>query len=419
LRFYFLKVGGDLKVGLLLSFFFEDDQDAGRYSYYGIMGLRHRGYRACYAVLNGDDIEVGRVNPWSESWSLPSGHAVVAGIEPIASMGVTSKNGRKVVVISEGACNPDSIAQLIASSQSVDEAASSILSKEALDSCAFIGLTSDGNFVAFRGKNGIRPLSLGGYGFESVYFATETAPISLMGGEYRYDLRPGEVIYGSKTFMESFSLKSGIRATSLFEYIYLARPDSYVDGVNVYLFRKAMGAKAAKRHKALVDVVVGVPETALPYALGYSEEKRVPMELAFVSTIGRVRTAVAPLSHEERLMTLSLKLNPVPQVFEGKSVAIVDDSVVTGLTLKTVIHRLRRTQAVKEVHVIVSSPKIVDTCPYGVNRTDPHTLIARVLSDEEIRRALDADELVWLSLDDALEYLNSYGINPCRRCMKP
>ena len=403
-------------MGLLLNFFFERDQDAGRYSYYGIMGLRHRGYRASYAILNSNDIEIGKINPWSEEWSLPRGYAVIAGIEPIASIGLASQNGKKAVVASEGLCNPKEIAKILASSK-VDEAVQKIFSIEENDSCALVGLTNEGEFIAYRGKNGIRPLSLGGYGFESVYFATETAPIKLMGGEYRYDLRPGEAVYGSRTFLERYSIGGGKRATSLFEYIYLARPDSYVDGVNVYLFRKSMGAKAARKHSTNVDVVVGVPETALPYALGYAEEKNVPLELAFISTIGRIRTAIAPLSQEERLMTLSLKLNPVPNVFEGKSIAIVDDSVVTGLTLKTVIHRLRRIQAVKEVHVIVSSPKIVDSCPYGVNRLDPKSLIARTLDDEKIKRVLDADDLTWLSLEDALKYLESFGIDPCRRCM--
>ncbi len=405
-------------MGILLTFFFETDQDSGKYSYYGIMGLRHRGYRASYAVLNGNGIEIGRINPWSEKWSLPKGYAVIAGIEPMASLGLASGNTKKVAVVSEGLCDPERVAKILASFKKIDEASSEVISKESMDSCAFVGLTSDGEFIAYRGRNGIRPLSLGGYGFESVYFATETAPITLMGGEYRHDLRPGEVVYGSRTFLESYVLEGGKRTTSLFEYIYLARPDSYVDGINVYLFRKTMGAKVARRHNSThIDVVVGVPETALPYALGYAEERNVPLELAFVSTVGRMRTAIAPLSQEERLMALSLKLNPVPNVFEGKSIAIVDDSVVTGLTLKTVVHKLRRTQAVKEVHVIVSSPKIINACPYGVNNIDPNTLIARVLDDEKIKRALDVDDLIWLSLDDALEYLRSFGIDPCRRCM--
>ncbi len=402
---------------MLLVYFFEKDQDAGKYAYYGIMGLRHRGYKASYAVLNDIGLEIGEVNPWSNGWSLPKGYAVIAGVSPVASSAFVTYNGKKLAVISEGACNPKSLAEALVREASLKDMVEKALSLEFLDPCAFIALTSEGEYIAYRGRFGIRPLSIGGYGFESIYMATESAPIVLMGGEYRYDLEPGQAVYGSRHFMETERLKGGVRATSLFEYIYLARPDSYVDGVNVYAFRRAMGISVAKRHKASVDMVVGVPETALPYALGYSEGKGVPMELAFISTLGRVRTAIAPLGPEERLMTLSLKLNPVPGVFEGKSVAIVDDSVVTGLTLKTVIHRLRRTQAVKEIHVIVSSPKIVRRCPYNINQADENILIAKFLSDEEIKKVLDADDLVWLPLEEALSYLNSFGIDPCRRCM--
>jgi amidophosphoribosyltransferase len=402
----------------MLSFFFEEDQDAGRYAYYGIMGLRHRGHRVKYAVLNGSDIEVGEVNPWSSEWSLPKGHAVVAAVEPVASLALRRFDGGKAAVAYEGRCPPEALERILSGARDVEEIAENVLSDERLDYCALIALTSQGEFVAYRGRVGIRPLSLGGYGFESIYVATETAPITLMGGEYRNDLKPGQAVYGSRFTLDFNEIEGGVRSTSLFEYIYLARPDSYVDGVNVYEFRKAMGARAARRHAEPVDVVVGVPETALPYALGYAQEKGVGLELAFVSTLGRLRTAIAPLTQEERLMALSLKLNPVPDVFKGKSVAIVDDSIVTGLTLKTVIHRLRRTQAVREVHVIVSSPKIVDACPFGVNRVDPRTLIARSLDDEKIKKALDADDLIWLSVADALEYLNSFGVDPCWRCMR-
>ena len=405
-------------MGILMSFFFERDQDAGMYSYYGIMGLRHRGYKARYASLKDKEIETGSVNPWSESWSLMKGHALIAGVEPASSLGIASANGKSVAVASVGICDPKKLAKVIASREGIEDGASDIMSKEDIDGCTLVGITSEGEFLAYRGRNSVSPLSVGGYGFESVYFATETAAITLMGGEYTHDVRPGEAIYGSRTFLDAQTLKGGKRATSLFEYIYLARPDSYVDGVNVYLFRKDMGSRIARKHDKQIDVVAGVPETALPYALGYANEKGAPLELSFISTIGRIRTAVAPLSQEERMMTLSLKLNPVPNVFEGKSVAIVDDSVVTGLTLKTTIHRLRRAQAAKEVYVVVSSPKIVRGCPYRLNSIDPSTLIASTLDDEKIMRSLDADGIVWLPLDDAVDYLRSFGIDPCRRCMK-
>jgi len=399
-------------MGLLLVYFYEPDQPAGLYARYGVMGLRHRGPRVSYAVLRADGLEQGWLNPWGNGWSLPEGSAVLAAVEPTGSLAVS----RHAAVAVDGACSASEALKLVEAARSPREAAETLASSTKFDGCTVAALTR-GGYVLYRGRSGVRPLSLGGYGFDAVYAATETAPITLMGGEPRRDLEPGEAVYGDRYTFDTYSAGGGRRTTSLFEYIYLARPDSLVDSVNVYVFRREMGRQLARSHPVEVDVVVGVPETALPYALGYAEEKHAPLELALVSTIGRVRTAVVQASLEERLMMLSLKFNPVPGVFEGKRVAVVDDSVVTGLTLKTFIHRLWRAQAPREIHVAVSSPRIVATCPHRVQLLEPRSLIARQLSDEAIERVLDVDSLAWLPLGEAVSYLRSHGIDPCTACM--
>lgn len=403
-------------MGLLLAYFYEADQDAGRYAYYGVMGLRHRGYSIEYAVLDGGALESGSVDPWSSSWSLPSGYAVIAAVRPAAILAIERIDGSAAAVACDGLCPCRRIARILAGARDLGEAIEELRSL-LRGPCSIAGLRSDGGYVLARGLVGVRPLTLGGYGFEALYAATESAPITLMGGEARHDLEPGEIVAGSRYYMERAYAGRGVRATSVFEYIYMARPDSLVDGVNVYEFRREMGRRLARVHDAGVDVVVGVPETALPYSLGYAEEKGARLELAFVSTLGRVRTAVSGLDLEDRLMTLSLKLNPVPGVLAGRSIAIIDDSVVTGLTLKTVIQRLRRTHAVDRVHVAVTSPKILSRCPYGVHYSREEALIARHLSDEEIARVLDADSLAWLPIEEVLDYLRARGIDSCRECM--
>ena len=402
-------------MGLLFAYFYERDQDAGKYAYYGAMGLRHRGHRIIYAVLGPNGFEIGEANPWSE-WGLPSGYAVAAGIEPSARLATAKHNGLRSVAIVDGPCPAMELAKLSLSPQLVD-AAEELAGGDYYKWCSAVILRSDGAFIVGRGAESRRPLGVGGYGFEAIYAATESAPITLMGGVHRYDLGGGEALYGDRFSLDRVSLK-GRRRTSLFEYIYLARPDSIVDGVNVYVFRREMGKRLAHIHEARVDVVVGVPETAIPYAIGYAEAKLARLEQGFVSTLGRVRTALAPVGLEERLMMLSLKLNPVPGIFEDKSIAIVDDSVVTGLTLKTVIQRLRRLHGVREVHVAVSSPRIVSRCRYGVQLVSEDSLIARHLSDEELARVLDADSVAWLPLDEALSFLRGYGIEPCADCMR-
>ncbi|GAB6147739.1 phosphoribosyltransferase family protein [Stetteria hydrogenophila] len=401
-------------MGLLLAYFYEQDQDAGRYAYYGVMGLRHRGYRVSYAVLTSEGFKTGEADPWGD-FDLPSGYAVAAAVAPAAKLATVKANGLRAVAAVDGGCPAARLAELALEGRG-EEAAEAIAGWEEYSPCAAVVLRSDGVYVAGRGREPRRPLSLGGYGFEALYAASETAPVTLMGGSPRYDIKAGEAVYGDRFTFDRVRV-GGVRRTSLMEYVYVARPDSIVDGVNVYEFRREMGRRLARRHEAEVDVAAGVPETAIPYAIGYAEEKGARLEYGFTSTVGRVRTAVAPMSFEERLMTLSLKLNPVPGVFKGKSVAIVDDSVVTGLTLKVVIQRLRRAYGAREVHVAVSSPKIVGTCPYRLQEFNPETLIARHLDDEVITRALDADSLAWLPLREAVEYLRRFGVEPCTLCM--
>jgi len=402
-------------MGLLLAYFYERDQDAARYAKYGLMGLRHRGPRLRYASLGEKGFTVEALDAWSSGLRPSSGYAGIAAVEPSASLALAGGGDRLTAAAVDGGCSAERVAELVAK-RGVDEAAEKLASADWFAPCAAVALTRDGGFLAVRGRESRRPLSLGGYGFEAIYAATETAPITLMGGAWRHDLEAGEAVYGDRHVLETLR-RGGERRTSLFEYIYMARPDSYVDGVSVYEFRRAMGERLAQLHSVSIDAVVGVPETALPYAVGYAEAAGARLELGFVSTIGRIRTAVAGLDQRERMMALSLKLNPVPSVFEARRVAIVDDSVVTGLTLKTVVQRLRRLHGVREVHVAVASPKIIRTCPYRLQVLDEASLVARHLNDDQVRLVLDADSLVWLPLGEAVSWLNERGINPCTYCM--
>ena len=400
-------------MGLLLAYFYERDQDASRYAYYGVMGLRHRGTVAeAVAATPGGGLVAERIEPWRDGFTLPRGYAVAAAFQPSARLHVYAGEAAALV---DGGCPPGPLARA-AAEKGLREAAEMIASDARYAPCAALVLTRRGGYAAGRGYESRRPLSLGGYGFEALYAATETAPITLMGGRWSHDVGAGEAVYGDAEVFEEVRL-GGTRRTSLFEYVYLARMDSFVDGVDVYRFRREMGARLARSHGVEADVVVGVPETALPYALGYAEASGARLELGFVSTVGRVRTAVAQLPPGERARLLSLKLNPVPGVFEAARVVVVDDSVVTGLTLKVVVQRLRRLYGAREVHAAVSSPRLVRPCPFSVQVLDEESLVARHLGDDEIARVLDVDSLAWLPLGEAVSYLSSHGIEPCTHCM--
>ncbi len=400
-------------MGLLLVYGFDPGWDASRLARYGIMGIRHRGPRIAAAGLTPGGFEASRLEAWRppEEMTPPGGSAVVAAVEPSARLILA----RGAAVAVDGGCPASRLVELL-SRGDLGEAAEHVASSGEMAGCAVAAVTAGGGFLLGRGRESRRPLSLGGYGFDALLAATETAPLTLMGGVWSYDLSAGEAVYGSRTWMERVRA-GGVRRTSLFEYVYMARMDSLVDGVNVYMFRREMGRRLARVHGVEVDVVVGVPETALPYALGYAEELGARLELGFVSTLGRVRTAVSGLEPGERLRMLSLKLNPVPGVYEGRRVAVVDDSVVTGLTLKTVVQRLRRLHGAAEVHVAVSSPRLVRGCPYRLQELDESRLVARLLRDEEIERVLDVDSLAWLPLGEAVSYLEERGISPCTHCM--
>lgn len=400
-------------MGLLLAYFYERDQRADVYAKYGLMGLAHRGLRASYAVLSTDGFRVGGVDTWGPE-GLPLGHAVVAAVHPSARLAYSKGNGVAAVTAVDGACPVEQLAQK-ASRYRLDDLARFIVEDDAYSHCAVAVLRSDGSFIVARGRESRRPLSIGGYGFEALYAATESAPINLMGGAPVSHVDAGEAIYGNQYWLERVRV-GGERRTSLMEYVYIARPDSIVDGVSVYHFRREMGRRMARRHHVEVDIVAGVPETAIPYAIGYAEEKNARFEYGFISTV-RGRTTLIPVNHRERMLALSLKLNPVPEIFRGKSVTIVDDSIVTGLTLKVAIQRLRRIGGVRSVHVAVSSPKIVRRCPFGVLRFDEGALIARYLDDETVERVLDADSVAWLPLGEAVAFLRENGINPCIACM--
>jgi len=195
----------------------------------------------------------------------------------------------------------------------------------------------------------------------------------------------------------------------------MARHDSVLDGIDVYSIRKSLGEELGRRFEYDVDVVVGVPETAIPYALGFAKVLGKDLEYGFISTGVKVRTAIKgdPL---ERLIGIQLKLNPVRYVFSGRRVAIVDDSLVRGLTVKSVIQILRNKLGVKEVHVVIGSPKLITNCPYGKEIPPKDELLTANLSDELAVKYVEADSITWLSVDEVSKVFSSSGMNLCTGC---
>lgn len=255
--------------------------------------------------------------------------------------------------------------------------------------------------IAVRDPAGLRPLCVGR--LDGAYvFASETCALDLIGAEYLRDIEPGELFIvknNSKNDLEEvsyFPFKRVPASPCVFEYIYFARPDSSVFNKNVYPVRKKMGAELARENPVKADMVVPVPDSGTTAAIGYSQEAGIPLELGLIRNHYVGRTFIEP-KQSIRDFGVKIKLNANGNVFAGKSIVVVDDSIVRGTTCKKLIAMFRRAGA-KEVHLRISAPPTSDPCYYGIDTPDKEELIASHKSVEEIREYLDVDTLSYLSV---------------------
>ena len=258
-----------------------------------------------------------------------------------------------------------------------------------------------------RDKYGIRPLSLGKFPNGGYIVASETCAFDLVGAEFIRDVRPGEMLIFKKdengARFESTQLFEPKPRPCAFEYIYFARPDSIIDGKNVYQTRVKMGQELAKENPVDADIVLPVPDSGIAAALGYAKESGIPFENAIVRNHYVGRTFIEPIQ-EMRDLKVRLKLSPIKSIINGKRVVIIDDSLVRGTTSKQIIKMLKEAGA-KEVHFKLASPQIKHPCRYGIDTPSYEELISANLSDEEIRKQIGADSLSFLSMEGLINSL--------------
>ncbi|WP_297421015.1 amidophosphoribosyltransferase [Thermococcus sp.] len=257
----------------------------------------------------------------------------------------------------------------------------------------------DGKILVARDPVGFRPLSYGKG--EGHYFASEDSALRLFvdeldGGRIR-DVGPGEVFLLSEESVESRVLAKEAHHHCVFEYIYFARPDSTIDGVNVYSARVRMGVELARESPADGDVVIAVPDSGRAAALGFSTESGVPYAEGLIKNRYIGRTFITP-GQFYRELKVKLKLSPVREVVSGKRVILVDDSIVRGTTMKRIVTMLRNAGA-REVHVRIASPPIRYPCYMGVDIPTRHELIAAFGGVEKVRETINADSLAYLSVE--------------------
>jgi amidophosphoribosyltransferase len=260
-----------------------------------------------------------------------------------------------------------------------------------------------------RDKHGIRPLSLGKLKTGGWIVASETCAFDLVDAEFVRDVKPGEMLIFAEGYEEPESIQlfeDGEFRPCAFEYIYFARPDSVITGKSVYKTRENMGKALAKNDtdaKINVDMVVPVPDSGVPAALGYAQESGIPYELGIIRNHYVGRTFIEP-TQEMRNLKVKMKLNPMRALIQGKSLVVIDDSIVRGTTSKRIVKMLKEAGA-SEVHFRVASPMIQHPCRYGIDTPTKEELINAKMSKEEVQEYIGADSLEYLSIDDLRDSL--------------
>ena len=273
----------------------------------------------------------------------------------------------------------------------------------------FIVQSRSKQFV-IRDRYGIRPLSLGKLKSGGYIVASETCAFDLVDADFIRDVNPGEMLIFSEDYdePESIQLFESQYRPCAFEYVYFARPDSVIDGKNVYRTRENMGRALAKNdanQSIKADMVIPVPDSGVPAALGYAAESGIPFEYGIIRNHYIGRTFIEP-TQEMRDLKVKMKLSPMRSLIAGKSLLVIDDSIVRGTTSKRIVKILKEAGA-KEVHFRVASPEIKFPCYYGIDTPHKEELISNNMTKEEVCKYIEADSLEYLSVDDLVNAIGN------------
>jgi amidophosphoribosyltransferase len=436
-------------------------EDVGKLAYYGIYALQHRGQESAgIAVSNGRQIlvykDMGLVSQVFDEATLNSltGHLAIGHtrysttgasvwenaqptFRPTATGSLAlAHNGNltntpDLTLLAEqraaqsgqldlsrplqGTATSDTgvMTALLASypDRSVEEAAMEVLPK--LAGAFSMVFMDQGTVYAARDPQGIRPLVLGRLERGWVV-ASETAALDIVGASYIREVEPGELIAIDEHGLRTRRFAEAAPKGCLFEFVYLARPDTRISDQRVHSVRVEIGRRLASNAPVDADLVIPVPESGTPAAIGYAEASGIPYGQGLVKNSYVGRTFIQP-SQTIRQLGIRLKLNPLRDVIEGKRLVVVDDSIVRGNTQRALVRMLREAGAA-QVHVRISSPPVKWPCFYGIDFATPAELIANGLSVEEIRRSIGADSLAYIDLEELVEATTVPVDKLCRAC---
>ncbi len=261
---------------------------------------------------------------------------------------------------------------------------------------------SEEGLIGVRDPHGVRPLSLGKLR-EGYVLASESCAFDLVGADWVRDIEPGEMVLVNEKGVEFFqpffhnAAQAPVKAQCVFEYVYFARPDSHIFSRNVYQVRKRLGKELAREHPVDADLVIAVPDSGVPAALGFSEAAGIAYETGLIRNHYVGRTFIEP-QQSIRNFGVKIKLNAIREVLAGKRVVVVDDSIVRGTTSRKIVKMIRAAGA-KEIHMRISAPPIVSPCFYGIDTPTRQELIAASHTGDEIQKYITADSLRYLSME--------------------
>lgn len=408
-------------------------------TYYGLYALQHRGQESCGIVVNDDGMfssykDLGLVSDvFSQETlaQLPEGNMAVGHVRYGTTGGTTRNNCQPIEVnhqkgkmalahngnlsnalelrdklelsgaIFHTTSDTETIAYMITkerlTASSIEEAVCRAM--DSLEGAYSLVLMSSAKMIAARDPYGFRPLCFGRLHHGGYVIASESCALSAVGAEFIRDVEPGEILVFSENGIKSYTEHCGKqnRKTCIFEHIYFARPDSVVDGISVHEARMRAGKLLAETYPADADIVIGVPDSGLDAALGFSRASGIPYGIGLIKNKYIGRTFISP-GQEERVDRVRIKLSPVKSVIEGKRVVLVDDSIVRGTTSKRIVKLLREAGA-KEIHMRISAPPFLHPCYYGTDIDSEENLIACHHSMEEIAELIGVDTLGYLPVE--------------------
>jgi len=408
-------------------------------TYYGLYSLQHRGQESCGIVVNDDGIfrfhkDVGLVsNVFTPAnlGELGNGNMAIGHVRYGTTGGNGVLNAQPIVVnhvkghlalahngnlvnalelrqelelegsIFHMTSDTEVISYVIVRERlrapSIEEAVNRAMYR--LKGAYSLVILSPNKLIAVRDERGFRPLCYGQRPDGSYVVASETCALDSVGAVFVRDVEPGEIVIFCDGKVQSIRDHCGKaeKSACIFEYIYFARPDSRIDGCGVHEARVRAGEYLAEDYPVDADIVVGVPDSGLDAAIGYAKRSGIPYEIGFIKNKYIARTFIAP-DQRMRERNVSIKLNPIPSVVQGKRVVLVDDSIVRGTTCARIVRMLRNAGA-KEIHMRVTAPPFTNPCYYGTDIDSQELLIACHHTVEEIAEIIGADSLGYLKVE--------------------